>query len=165
MRVGPGPGPAGRTLVGSECAQLLSSMSRASAELCALLTTAGAGHRRAAALRQQDVEQVWVTQLPNPCPRASPQHHTGARRCPLGPGRSSVTSCEHPALGARPRSRPLSASPAVARLPGVGWGGALHTSGTPEGIRPVPPLQSGCESVLKKQELPGHCGVYRRSLK
>ena len=129
MRVGPGPGPAGRTLVGSECAQLLSSMSRASAELCALLTTAGAGHRRAAALRQQDVEQVWVTQLPNPCPRASPQHHTGARRCPLGPGRSSVTSCEHPALGARPRSRPLSASPAVARLPGVGWGGALHTSG------------------------------------
>lgn len=126
MRVGPGPGLAGRTLVGSECARLLSSVSWAPAEPPALLTTAGAGHRRAVAVRQQDMEQVWVTQLPNPCPHASPQHHTGARRCPLGPGQSTVTSCEHPALGAHPRSRPLSASPAVARLPGVG-GGALCT--------------------------------------
>ena len=122
MRVGPGPGLAGRTLVGSECARLLSSVSWAPAEPPALLTTAGAGHRRAVAVRQQDMEQVWVTQLPNPCPHASPQHHTGARRCPLGPGQSTVTSCEHPALGAHPRSRPLSASPAVARLPGVGGG-------------------------------------------
>lgn len=164
MRVGPGPGPAGRTLVGSECAQLLSSVSWASAKLRALLSTAGAGHRRAAALRQQDVEQVWLTQLPNPCPRASPQHHTGARRCPLGPGQSSVTSCEHPALGAVHAAGPC--PPPLQWRGFQGWGGgALHTSGTPEGIRPVPPLQSGCESVLKKQELPGHCGVYRRSLK
>ena len=123
MRVGPGPGLAGWTLVGSECAWLLSSVSRAPAEPPVLLTTAGAGHRRAAAVHQQDVEQVWVTQLPNPCPCASLQHHTGARRCPLGPGQSSVTSCEHSALGAHPCSRPLSASPAVARLPGVGCGG------------------------------------------
>lgn len=164
MRVGPGPGLAGRTLVGSECAQLLSSVSRASAELRALLTTVGAGHRRAAALRQQDVEQVWLTQLPNPCPCASPQHHTGARQCPLGPGQSSVTSCEHPALGAVHAAGPCP-PPLSGEASRGGVGGSLHTSGTPEGIRPVPPLQSGCESVLKKQELPGHCRVYRRSLK